>query len=100
MGVIDRPTTPYDRIIMVVARYYGLTEEQLKSKTRRHNISRPRQVAMYLIRLSGKHTLKGIGEMFGGLDHTTVTHATHAVQARIESEPDFLMELYDIKSKL
>ncbi len=59
----------------VVADYYQLKVEDLKSKKRNRPIVYPRQIAMYLCRDMTDLSLPKIGELFGGRDHTTVIHA-------------------------
>ena len=39
-----------DAVMRVVAEHHGLQTGQLKQKTNAHEISRPRQIAMYLIK--------------------------------------------------
>ncbi len=64
-----------DIIQEVVANYYNLKIEDLKSARRTRNIAFPRQIAMYLSRKLTDMSLPKIGEEFGGRDHTTVIHA-------------------------
>ena len=60
-----------DIIQEVVANYYNLKIEDLKSARRTRNIAFPRQIAMYLSRKLTDMSLPKIGEEFGGRDHTT-----------------------------
>ena len=67
----DRRVT-IDSIIRAVAERYCLQPSQLKQKTNAHEISRPRQVAMYLTKELTPASLPEIGRAFGGKHHTTV----------------------------
>ena len=58
-----------------VADYYKIRVTDLTSKTRKQNITRPRQIAMCLARELTSHSLPEIGDAFGGRDHTTVINA-------------------------
>src|SRR6185295_14513009 len=59
-----------DTIVRAVAERYSLQPAQLKQKTNAHIISRPRQVAMYLIKELTGASLPEIGRAFGGKHHT------------------------------
>ena len=62
-------------IIKAVADYYGLTEKQIKSKSRTKNIATARHISMYLSRKLLDLSYDKIGEEFGGKDHSTVLSA-------------------------
>jgi chromosomal replication initiator protein len=64
-----------------VARHYGVTRADMLSPCRMRPIARPRQIAMYLARQAGGHSLPQIGMLFGGRDHTTVLHAVAVIGA-------------------
>ena len=52
----------------------------LHSVKRSRNISRPRQIAMFLSKHLTTSSLPAIGRYFGGRDHTTVMHAISAIE--------------------
>lgn len=68
-----------DLIMAIVAEYYSVSVEDLKSKRRNREITVPRQIAMYLTRELNGASLPRIGLEFGGRDHTTVIHACDKV---------------------
>ena len=68
------------KIINVVADYYGLTSAQLIGKTRTGQIALARHIAMYLIRINIDVPLTKIGTTFGGRDHTTVMNGILKVE--------------------
>ncbi len=74
-------------IQQIVADYFQITTDDLKSKRRTQNITYPRQIAMYLCRELTDSSLPKIGDEFGGKDHTTVIHACNRVNEFITSEP-------------
>ena len=76
---INDGTLSIDKIISVVASYYSLTENQLKSKSRIGQIALARQIAMYLARDLLQMTYQGIGKYFGK-DHTTVMANVQKIQ--------------------
>lgn len=79
----DPPHTP-DFIIRNVAKKYGVTPRDIKSKTRKQPIAEARQLAMYNIRKESNLSLNEIGRMFGGKDHATVMHAIRVIKTRVE----------------
>lgn len=77
-----------DAIIRAVAERYCLQPSQLKQKTNAHEISRPRQVAMYLAKELTSASLPEIGRAFGGKHHTTVLHSVRKVEEMRQGDPD------------
>ncbi len=81
-----------DIIQEVVANYYNLKIEDLKSARRTRNIAFPRQIAMYLSRKLTDMSLPKIGEEFGGRDHTTVIHAYEKISNNLKKTKVFKMQ--------
>ncbi|MEO8027080.1 MAG: chromosomal replication initiator protein DnaA [Bryobacteraceae bacterium] len=77
-----------DTIVRAVAERYSLLPAQLKQKTNAHNISRPRQVAMYLIKELTGASLPEIGRAFGGKHHTTVLHSVSRIEKLRHEDSD------------
>lgn len=75
-----------ERIEKSVCDYYNVTMDMVRLKSRKRHIVEPRQVMMYLIKLSTNKTLEHIGDHLGGKDHATVLHACTTVLNRIETE--------------
>ena len=90
-----------DLIISTVEKHFNLRENDLKSKSRSHNISYPRQIAMYILKNELSLSLKQIGDLFGGKDHSTVIHAIKTIEEekRDDSNVEKIIEdiLKDIK---
>ena len=76
----SNPEIDIERIIKTVAKFFNITIEDLKAKSRRKEVVVPRQIAMYLAKEHTKHSLKAIGYHFGGRDHATVIHAVRCIQ--------------------
>lgn len=77
-----------DRIQRLVADYFHLKVSDLRAKRRSQSIARPRQIAMYLVRVLTTHSLPEIGEYFGGRDHTTVLHAVNKLTDEVEKKDE------------
>jgi chromosomal replication initiator protein len=65
-----------------VAARCDVSVDDLRGPDRSRWATAPRQEAMYLIRKTGRFSLKQIGDFFGGRDHTTVLHACRAHERR------------------
>ncbi|MGL5085664.1 MAG: chromosomal replication initiator protein DnaA [Clostridium sp.] len=89
-----------DVIQDVVANYFNLRVEDLKSQRRTRNISYPRQIAMYLSRKITDMSLPKIGEEFGGRDHTTVIHAYEKISDGLKTDESLQNTVNDITKKI
>jgi chromosomal replication initiator protein len=67
-------------IIAVVAKSYGLSQKQLKSRSRKQAIVRGRAAIIYLARELTTTSYEEIGRALGGRDHTTVMHNFKKIQ--------------------
>jgi chromosomal replication initiator protein len=56
------------------------------AKTRKKDIVRARQAAMYLSKKLTSHSLVTIGLHFGGRDHSTVIHALENVEKNLKND--------------
>jgi chromosomal replication initiator protein len=70
-----------------ICEYFNLKLGDLKAKRRTQNVALPRQMAMYLCRKHTETSFPAIGNKFGGRDHSTVIHASRAIERRIKEDP-------------
>jgi chromosomal replication initiator protein len=87
--VTESPAITVESIQKLVANHYNLKVTELKSKNNSHQISFPRQVAMYLCKRMTEASLPEIGRRFGGKHHSTVIHAIQKIERKRTSEKDF-----------
>ncbi len=88
------------KIIQTVAEFYDLKEKELLSKTRKKEIVKPRQVAMYLLRKLLNCSFPFIGRKFNGKDHTTAIYSFEKITKEIEKNENLKEEINQIKEKL
>ena len=88
------------KIINVVADYYNLTASQLTGKIRTGQIALARHLAMYLIRDMLDVSLKKIGDMFGGKDHTTVMSAIQKVDKELKTDESLQQAVEELRKRL
>ena len=89
-----------DAIQDIVASYYNLRIEDLKSQRRTRSVAYPRQIAMYLSRKLTDMSLPKIGEEFGGRDHTTVIHAYEKISENLKTDDTLQHTVNNITKKL
>ena len=89
-----------NKIQNVVAEHYNITIEDLKSKKRMAYINIPRQVAMYLCRMTTEETVVKIGLEFGNRDHSTVIHSCEKISNELKENKTFKEEIEEIKNKI
>lgn len=88
------------KIQKVVAEFFQVTVEDLKSKKRSSNLTFPRQVAMYLCRTLTGESFPKIGTEFGGKDHSTVMHSCDKIEREIKSNKELANIVEKIKSNI
>lgn len=98
--VSDKTGLSPKKIIKVVADYYGLTRQQITSKTRTKNISNARQISIYLCRKLLDIPYIKIGDEFGGRDHSTIISACTKVENQIEKDETFKNAINEIEKQL
>lgn len=89
-----------DFIKDLVAEHFNLPPEKLQGKTRKRSIVIARQLSMYLAKNLTSKSLKGIGEMFGGRDHSTVIYSCKTVQDMMDTDLVFKDTVSEIEKKL
>lgn len=97
----NREVTP-ELILDIVAEHFNISIADLKSKKRNAEIANPRQVAMYLMRtMSTKElSLKAIGAIFGGKDHSTIKYGIEKVESEMETDETLANTVNIIKKKI
>ncbi len=98
--VSDKTGLSPKKIIKVVADYYGLTKQQITSKTRTKNISNARQISIYLCRKLLDIPYIKIGDEFGGRDHSTIISACTKVEKQIAKDETFKNAVNEIEKQL
>ena len=94
-------TNEIQRIQKAVADYYKITIEDLKSKKRTANINYPRQIAIYLCRMTTNETITKIGLEFGNRDHSTVLHSYDKITNEVQNDENNIRQvLEEIKNKI
>ena len=86
-----------DSVIKIIANYYNIEEKKLNEKTRRQEIVKPRQIAMYLLRNDLNTSYPYIGRRLGQKDHTTAIHAYKKITCDIKNDKKLEQEINNIR---
>lgn len=93
-------TNDITKIQKAVADYYNITIDDLKSKKRTANINHPRQIAIYLCRMTTDETVVKIGLEFGNRNHSTIIHAHDKINKEINQNEKLKEEINEIKNMI
>ena len=89
------------RVQSSVCEYFGISTEELVSKSRKRQIVQARQIAMYLCRtLLPNCSLSTIGAQTGGKDHATVLHSCNIVSDMMATDRTFKKYVSDLAAQL
>ena len=88
------------KIIKSVADYYGLTRQQITSKTRTKNVANARHISIYLCRKLLDLSYIKIGDEFGGRDHSTIISACTKVEKNIKNDAAYAEAVHEIESMI
>lgn len=94
-----REITP-QLIVEVISEHFGISVDQIMSKSRSSDIAKPRQIAMYLCKNMTDLPLNSIGQLLGGRDHSTVVHGIKKVNDEISSDKTFSQTVETIRKKI
>ncbi len=88
------------KIQKIVAEYFQISVEDMKSKKRSSNIAFPRQIAMFLCRKLTDESFPKIGTEFGGKDHSTVIHSVEKIEKEIKTNKELNNIIEKIKKDI
>jgi chromosomal replication initiator protein len=88
------------KIIQTVAEFYDLKEKDILMSSRKREIVRPRQIAMYLLREELKSSFPFIGRKFNGKDHTTAIHSYRKILNEVARDKKLEEEIGLIKERV
>lgn len=95
----NRPVTA-EAILKIVADFFSIKCQEMKSKKRTKEIALPRQIAMYLCKQCTDSSLNDIGKNFGGKDHATVIYACRQIEERRTKDADFSRKIESLINKI
>ncbi len=90
---------PAHLILDETASYFGLTRDDLTSKSRSRPLTTARHVAMYLLRECTGLSLIKIGEQFDR-DHTTVLHGIKKIETLMRDRAPIFRQVQELTKRI
>jgi chromosomal replication initiator protein len=87
-------------VTKAVASFFNIEESDIYEKTRRKEIVKPRQLAMYILRQDFSVSYPLIGQKLGGRDHTTVIHSCEKIKEELKANTSLEQELNQIRAMI
>ena len=96
----SRDACGLSEIVDAAAQEFGVPRTAMLGRDRRRDVSRARQIAMYLARELTGHNLTEIGRGIGGRDHTTVLHAINQIGTAVHADPAMRESVEKLRRRL
>jgi chromosomal replication initiator protein len=84
----------------LVANHFNVPADRLAGETRKRQVVIARQLSMYLAKKLTDQSLKAIGELFGGRDHSTVIYSCKTVQDLMETDAVYKDTVTELEKKI
>ena len=94
---ISYKTITPEKIQNTVSGYFNIDLKDIHSKSRKQEIVKARQVAMFLCKKHTNHSFAHIGSIVGKRDHATVLHACRTIQDLIDIDKSFRSVMNEIE---
>ncbi len=88
------------RIFKTIDKHYSYNYADLCSKNRNKELSEARQVAMFLIKKLTDKSLRDIGNLLGGRDHSTVMHGLQKIELQLKTNRDLAAKIKQLELEI
>jgi len=95
---MDNKPLTVDDILERVCDHFGVSQQNVFSRSRKRDYVLVRQVSMYLAQKYTKMPASRIGLLIGGRDHSTVIHSCSTIEERLKVDKSFSAELSSIEN--
>lgn len=92
--------TSHQTVLKSVADFFNISASDLVKRSRKKEVVKPRQVAMFLLREETKLSFPEIGQKLGGRDHSTVIHACEKIRQGEVDDETLKQELVLIRERI
>lgn len=93
-------TNVADKIKYTVCNYMEQDIKDVESPCRKRDLTIVRQTCMYFLSTKTNLTLKKIGRMFGGRDHSTVIYANQTINDLKDTDKKFAAQISELDKLL
>ena len=93
-------TVDCKRILKSINKHYSYNYTDLCSKNRSKELSEARQVAMFLMKKLTDKSLRDIGSLLGGRDHSTVMHGLQKIEWRLKTNSDLADKIKQLEAEI
>lgn len=91
------PELTVEKIIDEVARTFGVDPDDIRSqKSRRANINKPRQIAIFIVRELTSLSMENIGKEFGNRHYSTIVYILQQVEKNMQADSNLRETVEDI----
>ena len=90
--------TNLQSILQIISEYYGVSENLIKSKSRKDEVVKARHAYFYIAYKTSGKGLAEIGKLVNR-DHTTVIHGIRKIEGEIDIYQDTFLEFKELKAK-
>lgn len=97
---VERVDSSPKSVIKAVSDAFKISLDDLKSNSRKREISQARQVGMYLMRKHTDLSLPKIGDQFGGKDHTTVMYSCDKIAQLIKRDLNLAQTVREVSDRI
>jgi len=84
-------------VVKVISDFYNIQEGDIYEKTRKKEVLKPRQIAMFILREDFNISFPTIGQKLGGRDHTTVMQSCEKVQKDMKDDLSLIVRCFHKK---
>jgi len=88
------------KIQKIVAKYFLITPDELKSKSRKEPLATQRHITIYLCKTLTDNSLQKIGKQFGNRDHTTIMNSLKKIETVMKKDPDTKTVINELRDLL
>jgi len=89
-----------ETVVKAISEFYNISEKDLISHSRKKELVKPRQIAMYILREYLKYSFPTIARKLGSRDHTTILHAYNKITQELTKNHLLTQEINLIKEKI
>lgn len=90
----------HKHIFKVISDFYEISQDDLIAKNRKKEISKPRQITMFLMRSELQYSYPSIGDKLGGRDHTTALYAYEKIFKELKEDEKLNEEITHLRDQL